>query len=139
MKSMILEVKTQFIIQTTYNIYEFLRRKKRQKTIIYNAYYYYYYLDTDLTERWQEIERQYLNTGDTTLTNFHFFVKHAPPYVVLSYIRIKDSTIKINMEYQLYLLLNAPYHKYVSFKILALLPLLFLLRLLLLAPFQRTN
>lgn len=35
---MILEVKTQFIIQTTYNIYEFLRRKKkRQKTIIYNA------------------------------------------------------------------------------------------------------
>lgn len=50
---MILEVKTQFIIQTTYNIhvYEFLRRKKRQKTIIYNAYYYYYYLDTDLTER----------------------------------------------------------------------------------------
>lgn len=45
---------------------------------------YALYLDTDLTERRQEIERQYLNTGDTTLTNFHFFVKHAPPYVVLS-------------------------------------------------------
>lgn len=107
---------------------------------------YALYLDTDLTERWQEVEMQYLNTGENTLTYFHFFVQHAPHYVVLSYNRIKDGMIKINMESQWKKIsLNTPYHQYVSFKILALLLLLLflltllLLLLLLLALYQRTN